>query len=914
MPSPHSQGVRRCAQFVLFACALSLHSSDVLAQSWAPVTPSGVGPGLRRQEGLIVDEVGHRMIVAGGENSDGRTWAMNLVGPPQWTDLGQPVPDEGLDVVRAVYDSNRRRMLLVTPSLGVWALDLQDPAGWSLIAEGGSPGPAPRRYPAVAYDSLRDRLVIFGGGPDTGLYRDIWALDLAGTPTWQQITPAGPGPAARWSAVAVYDAAGDQLVIGTGNTALGITLDFWALPLGNATGWIALNTLGPIPLYRYLAAATYDPATRELLLFGGNTTGSTGAGLNDLWGLDLSNPVSWVAYSPAGPRPAARWSHMVVFHGATGQLYTYGGWDGDQYRGDVWTVSRPNPNAPPVILNFNPPGGKAGDEIVINGSNVGSPLEVTIGGAVAPILSSSFSSVRAVVPAGAVTGPVTVTTMHGVARSADDFFVGELPELALAVPDSGRWGEVVELRGRHLATASKVVFGGAGSAPFVVPSDTVLLATVDTLAKSGTIKVTTLVGTGESAFTFMVIPDDPRPRLLSVKDVAGDQGGRVMLRWRASDFDRSRYRTITGYRIWRRAPPGSSSALGAAGKNSQELGLPSADPSVFWESLAEVPAAFLAGYAYTAPTLTDSSEFDNPYTAYFVQAITGNPFTFYNSSPDSGYSVDNLSPPAPSLLAVTYGPAANTLHWQGRDVRDLRGYELHRGTDADFVPAAGNRVVTTPDTSHVDIPGKHFYKLAAVDIHGNRSRYVAVSPDRPVGTIASFFRSFREHGLARVVWHSGGNPNLFANVYRRTETSEWERAGGILADGRGYLTYEDRAVTDGARYGYRLGIPEPESSEALMAETWLEPFAEAFAFVGRIRNPSTGGRISCALVIPVGGRADVRLFDVGGRELERRSLEAGSNGERTVEFGVARRLRAGVYLLRATSGPTLMTRRVVVLD
>lgn len=914
MPSPRSQGVRRCALLVFFACAPSFHATDALAQSWVPVAPSGVAPSIRRQEGLIVDEAGNRMIVAGGENSDGRTWAMNLFGPPQWTDLHQPVPEEGLDVVRAVYDSNRRRMLLVTSSLSVWALDLQNPAGWSQIVEGGSSGPAPRRYPAVAYDSFRNRLVIFGGGPDTGLYNDVWALDLAGTPTWQQITPAVPGPAARWSAVAVYDAAGDQLVIGTGKTALGITLDFWALPLGNATGWIALNTLGPIPLYRYLAAATYDPATRELLLFGGNATGSDGGGLNDLWGLDLANPVSWVAYSPPGPRPIARWSHMVAFHRASAQLYTYGGWDGGEYRGDVWAVSRPNPNAPPVIFNFDPRGGKVDDEIVINGANVISPLEVTIGGAVAPILSSSFSSVRAVVPPGAVTGPVTVTTVNGTATSGDDFFIGELPELTLALPDSGRWGEVVELRGRHLATASKVVFGGAGSAPFVVSSDTVLLATVDTLAKSGTIKVTTLVGTGESAFTFMVIPDDPRPRLLSVKDVAGDQGGRVMLRWRASDFDRSRYRTITGYRVWRRAPLGSSSGLGPAGKNSLELGLPSADPSIFWESLAELPAAFLAGYAYTAPTLRDSSEFDNPYTAYFVQAITANPFTFYNSSPDSGYSVDNLSPLAPSVLAVIYGPTANKLHWRGREVRDLRGYELHRGTNADFLPAAENRVATTSDTSYVDIPGSHFYKLAAVDFHGNRSRYVAVSPDRPVGTIASFFRSFRERGLARVVWHSGGNPNLFANVYRRTETSDWERVGAILADGLGYLTYEDHAVTDGARYGYRLGILEPEAFEALMAETWVEPFAEAFAFTSRIRNPSAGGRISCALVVPVGARADVRLFDIGGRELERQSLESGSNGERTVEFGVARRLRAGVYLLRATSGRTVMTRRVVVLD
>jgi hypothetical protein len=178
----------------------------------------------------------------------------------------------------------------------------------------------------------------------------------------------------------------------------------------------------------------------------------------------------------------------------------------------------------------------------------------------------------------------------------------------------------------------------------------------------------------------------------------------------------------------------------------------------------------------------------------------------------------------------------------------------------------------------------------------------------------SFFRSFREHAVARVIWFSGGNPNLPAKVYRRTESTEWTAVGDIFADGRGYLTFEDHEVADDAGYGYRLGIAEPDETESFLGETWVDPLAVAFAFAGRVVNPSTGGKISCSFELPSATRAEVRLYDVSGRELDRQVLEPGASGERTVHFGAIRRLRAGVYLLRASGAGRVVTKRVIVLD
>src|SRR5580765_5092701 len=68
------------------------------AQEWHPIV-AAPGPRERRQEGLIVDPTGDRLIVVGGENSDGATWALNLSGPPAWTTLGASAPDEAAGVV-----------------------------------------------------------------------------------------------------------------------------------------------------------------------------------------------------------------------------------------------------------------------------------------------------------------------------------------------------------------------------------------------------------------------------------------------------------------------------------------------------------------------------------------------------------------------------------------------------------------------------------------------------------------------------------------------------------------------------------------------------------------------------------------------------------------------------------------------
>jgi hypothetical protein len=61
-----------------------------------------------------------------------------------------------------------------------------------LWAQKHDKGPSTRAYAAMAYDSVRGRSVLFGGGTDligTSVLRDTWERDGA---NWTQMADSGP--------------------------------------------------------------------------------------------------------------------------------------------------------------------------------------------------------------------------------------------------------------------------------------------------------------------------------------------------------------------------------------------------------------------------------------------------------------------------------------------------------------------------------------------------------------------------------------------------------------------------------------------------------------------------------------------------------------------------------------------------
>lgn len=888
----------------LSALLLLVVAAPAMADAWQQLIVPGPQPTPRRQEGLIVDSRRNRLIMAGGEYGGAGTYALDLSNPSLWSVYNSVVPAELEDVVRAVHDEVGDQMLMLGYSMTVYRMDLSTLAGWSALPTQGAP-PPPRSYPTVVMDALRHRMLVFGG---LGPYSDVYALDLDTTPaTWEPLAPQNAGPSPIWAGVGVYDAPRDRFVVATGNGSS--TNQVWALSLATNT-WTQLVAQGPAPSPRYLSAAAYDAGSEALVLFGGYD----GNGRNDVWELKLTDPVTWTQQIPTSLLPSPRWSHVLTVNPLTGEFYTTGGWSDVGFKSDLWIYSRTDPVGPPFISQFLPKGGREGDTVTLTGVRFVGTTRVTIGGIESEILSIFPSTLRVRVPVGATTGPIVVETPAGTGTSSEDFVVGRDPVLLSVEPDSARAGETVTLRGTGLRYPQAVVIGGSGSASFTEVSDSVLLVTVDSLAHTGPIRVRTIVGESTSSFEFIVVGDDPRPRLLSVRDVRGDQGGKVVLRWRASDFDQPRYRRVRGYRVWRRAPADAPSgavpgtALPAAARQIPGI----ADPEVFWESIAEVPAASLRGYAYTASTPRDSSASGNPYTAFFVQTLTLDPFEFFASSPDSGYSVDDLAPPSPGQFVVQYGTSSNRLHWTGREVADLAGYEVHRSTQFDFVPSEATRIAVVRDSQYVDAAGSYSYKLAAVDLHGNRSRFLSVTPDRPVATLISVASIVRRAGIAEILWYTSGNPGMIAIVERRTDDLPWQPRDVVMADGQGYLRFRDDGVRDELAYDYRLRIEE--SGEVIyLAEVNLAPLGISLAQAITVPNPAPSGRIPLQFAGVPGWSWTVQLFDVTGRKVEQREVSS-ADGNVSLVLGSTRRIKAGVYLLRLSGGERSVVRRVVVLD
>ena len=167
-------------------------------------------------------------------------------------------------------------------------------------------------------------------------------------------------------------------------------------------------------------------------------------------------------------------------------------------------------------------------------------------------------------------------------------------------------------------------------------------------------------------------------------------------------------------------------SLDFSGKAYRTINSPS--NTTFWEWIGNMPAHYLANYSFTANTLSDSTASENPYFKFFVSAHTEDPFVFWDSNIDSGYSVDNLSPLSPQKLLAILLPDNNIkLTWSKNSIDpDVRNYMVYRSANSGFIPDETSLLSSLNDTIFIDtnVPSNInsvYYKAETIDIHGNRS-------------------------------------------------------------------------------------------------------------------------------------------------------------------------------------------------
>ncbi|MBE0567026.1 MAG: hypothetical protein IH621_13780 [Krumholzibacteria bacterium] len=241
----------------------------------------------------------------------------------------------------------------------------------------------------------------------------------------------------------------------------------------------------------------------------------------------------------------------------------------------------------------------------------------------------------------------------------------------------------------------------------------------------------------------------PAPAVAEIADVPADQGGEVLLSWDASRLDTWSDLGVAFYTVWRALPEEALAgrepvadwldALAPA-DGAKAVAAPvvraeaSALADTYWLLLDTLDACQLPGYAAVVPTLADSTAADPADQVFQVLAHGVEAGVWWASEPAVGRSVDNVAPAAPAHLTGTanYQPVGMELRWARVAAPDLAAYVVHRGTTADFVPGRASEVAVVADTTCFDagwgLDADAYYKVAAVDVHGNASAYALLAP------------------------------------------------------------------------------------------------------------------------------------------------------------------------------------------
>jgi hypothetical protein len=180
----------------------------------------------------------------------------------------------------------------------------------------------------------------------------------------------------------------------------------------------------------------------------------------------------------------------------------------------------------PSIASFTPTTGPVGSTVVITGRNLTGATQVTFNGTVAPVYSvNSATQITVVVPIGATTGPVAVTTVFGTGTSVANFTIPPAPAITSFTPTSGLPGTVVVITGSNFTGATQVAFNGTFATVFTVNSDSQITATVPTGATTGYITVITPNGLAVSStqFTLQI------PVITSFTPTSGPVGTTVVI-------------------------------------------------------------------------------------------------------------------------------------------------------------------------------------------------------------------------------------------------------------------------------------------------------------------------------------------------------------------------------------------------
>jgi hypothetical protein len=425
----------------------------------------------------------------------------------------------------------------------------------------------------------------------------------------------------------------------------------------------------------------------------------------------------------------------------------------------------------------------------------------------------------------------------------------------------------------------------------------------------------------------------PAPWIDKVGDIANDQGGKLRLLWSPSPIDVWGNTTVKTYTI-----KVGARSTGILGKTENAAG-----SGIYWQTVGSIPADWSEGYTTVVSTYADSGLQGRPYYYFQVLAKNADSTVLWSSNIDSGYSVDNLPPVGTGGIIAAMSDGSISLQWSpNKTDKDLAGYRVFRSTTAGFVPSQSNVIVSTTDTSYHDVGTvngqSYFYRIKAVDVHGNES---VASPELSTVALSVELVSFTalpQGNRVELRWKTATETNnhgfeverklvsrfkdqdaggTTSNLKLETSNSSWTRIAFVEGSGTSNTsheyTYTDRSLSAG-KYSFRLKqidrdgqfsySPEVEVTagvapkEFILSQNYPNPF-----------NPTT----NIDFAVPVSGRAVLKIYSMLGTEVATLFADDASSGEYHHVVFDARNLSSGIYIARLTFGSQTLSKKITLL-
>jgi IPT/TIG domain len=208
----------------------------------------------------------------------------------------------------------------------------------------------------------------------------------------------------------VASSAGEAFVVNETNGTLGNAQEVPGIAVLNAGGVAGVGSVSCASAGNCSAVGQYEDSSFAYQVFVVNETNGSWGDAGEIPGTGTLNAdgqagVNWVSCASAGNCAA-------------------GGYYADSSDHSQAFVVNSSGSAGPSITKFTPASGPAGTAVTITGENLADASTVTFNGVAATKISDDTATkIKVIVPAGAITGPIAVTTSDGTATSSSDFTV-----------------------------------------------------------------------------------------------------------------------------------------------------------------------------------------------------------------------------------------------------------------------------------------------------------------------------------------------------------------------------------------------------------------------------------------------------------------------------------------------------------